>query len=82
MEQTKEGKKHLYTVYHYTKRMLDSTQNKSFNQSVSVGDILLSDNFTVYYALDKCNWSSHKSSWKLFSNSEEHRSKPEWSAQI
>jgi len=55
MEQTKEGKKHLYTVYHYTKRMLDSTQNKSFNQSVSVGDILLSDNFTVYYARDKCN---------------------------
>lgn len=34
--------------------MLDSTQNKSFNQSVSAGDILLSDNFTVYYARDKC----------------------------
>lgn len=35
-----------------TKRILDSNQNKTFNQWVSLGDGL-SDNYTVYYRCDE-----------------------------
>lgn len=60
-DRQKKEKKFIHSVLLYsgcnatdTKRMLDSNQNKSFNQWVSLGDSL-SDNYTMYYGCDECN---------------------------